>query len=119
MTPNDPSRQTGPQGVSDTPVRVKRTLRGLYLFAGTKRRADIRHYLQQLCRKESLNLGMVELDVLRRRMHDLSQAQRRAYYVSCARRGKYDIILAPPPCGTFTRARWANKDGPKPVRLRH
>ena len=33
--------------------------------------------------------------------------------------GEYDAILTSPPCGTFSRARWANRAGPRPLRLRH
>ena len=84
-----------------------------------KRRADVKHYLVPICRRNNINLRMIELDVLRSRKHDLSQVQRRSYYISCAKRGTYDIILASPPCGTFSRARWANSDGPKPLRLQH
>jgi len=77
---------------------AKRTLRVLYLFAGMKRRADVRHYLVQICRKNDISLRMIELDILRSRKHDLSQVQRRSYYISCAKRGTYDVILASPPC---------------------
>jgi len=62
---------------------------------------------------------MLETDILRAGKHDLSQAQKRTLYLQTARRGEHDTILASPPCGTFSRARWANRDGPRPLRLGH
>ena len=93
MTPSDPCRQVLVQSVDDTPLGVKRTLRVLYLFAGMKRRADVKHYLVPICRRNNINLRMIELDVLRSRKHDLSQVQRRSYYISCAKRGGQIVMV--------------------------
>ena len=91
----------------------------LYLFAGRKRRADVKHFRAKHAKPYNIELVMIELDILRSRKHDLSMMQRKAYYLKKARAGGYHSILTSPPCGTFSRARWANNAGPKPLRLRN
>ena len=91
----------------------------LYPFAGRKRRADVKHFLAKHAKPYNIKFLMVELDILRSRKHDLSLMQRKAYYLKKARDGGYHAILTSPPCGTFSRARWANDAGPKPLTLRH
>ena len=79
--------------------------RVLDLFAGRKRRADVKRFLTPISHAKGSKLKMVELDILRSRKHDLSLAQRRSYYIQKARRGEFDAVLTSPPCGAFSRAR--------------
>ena len=55
----------------------------------------MKRYLTSLCRSKGLKLKMTELDILRSCKHDLSVAQRRAYYLQKVRRGGCDTILTP------------------------
>ena len=94
-------------------------LRVLYLFAGAKRRADMRHFLSHMCQTKGISLQMTEVDILRSGKHDLSKRQIKVSYLRRARQGDYDTVIASPPRGTFSRARWANREGPRPLRLAH
>ena len=96
-----------------------RTLRVLYLFAGHKRKADMKHYLTMYGKKNNIKVKVYEVDILRGKRYDLTSMQRKARYLNKVKMGAYDVVIASPPCGTFSRARWANRRGPRPLRLRH
>ena len=118
MTLRDPPAEKQTIDVDDTPPQGRRSLVVLYLYAGAKRKADLRTYLLKHCKEKGLILKMVEIDIIRNRKRgDLMNKQRRNYFLAQARRGAYDAIFTSPPCGTFSRARWANKEGPRPLRL--
>ena len=57
------------------------TLRVLYLFAGAKRRADLRHFLSSMCRERGVKLIMAEVDILRSGKHDLTRRQQKISYL--------------------------------------
>ena len=100
-----------------TPPQRKTAVRVLYLFAGRKRRSDLREYLIKECKEKDYNLVLDEIDVLRNaKKGDLSSEKRRRYYIHKTATGNYDAVIASPPCGTFSRAR-ARPGGP-PI-LRH
>lgn len=108
-----------PSTTNDPPPKAMTVVRVLYLFAGTKRKASVKEYLSQGCKKANLKLKMLEVDILRRaRNHDLQCNRRRKRFLDKIRAGDFDVVLASPPCGTFSRARWANRAGPCPLRLR-
>ena len=92
----------------------------LYLYAGAKRKADMKNYLVKECKAKDIKLKMVEVDILRNRKRgDLMNGHRRRFFLAQARKGTYDAVITSPPCGTFSRARWANNAGPRPLRLAH
>ena len=97
-----------------------KTVKVLYLFAGAKRKASVKEYMAKHSKKFHLKVKVLELDLLRGgRRHDLSVAGRRGKILNRITSGEFHVVLTSPPCGTFSRARWANRAGPVPLRLRH
>lgn len=101
------------------PVRTPSTLRVLYLFAGPRRRADISEFLK--IRTSQLNVPLIleERDLLQHgAADDLANEDVWKEVSTSIRAGQYDVIVASPPCNTFSRACWSNRRGPKPLRSR-
>ena len=95
------------------------TLRLLFLFAGVRRKADVRHHLQELCDAKLYILDMHERDLeLHGEADDLLDSDVWQDSLQKLQNGSYDILMATPPCNTHTRAVWSNRKGPKPVRSR-
>ena len=104
---------------NDPPPEAVKVIRVLYLFAGIKRKASVKEYIAKYCKKFHFKVKMFEIDILRcGRRHDLRYGPRRRKYLELIKAGNYDVVLASPPCSTFSRARWANRAGPRPLRLR-
>ena len=61
------------------------TLKVLYVFAGLKRKADMKHFLTKYCKQYGGVLKMMELDILRSRKHDLTSRARKAHYLNKVR----------------------------------
>ena len=92
----------------------------LYLFSGIQRKASIKDHLLRMTKGKDIKVKVTEVDILRnRRKHDLRPAARRRAFIQKIKAGDYDFVIASPPCGTFSRARWARTPGPKPLRLKH
>ena len=97
----------------------KRTLRLAYFFAGIKRKASVAEELKLLCKKDGLGLTVFEVDVLiGGSEHDLLDREKQDQWLARLEDGDFDCIVLSPPCGTWSRANWANDDGPKPCRNR-
>ena len=47
----------------------------LYLFAGVERRADVRHYLEELAKRDGYTLKILQLDILRNEGHNLHKEE--------------------------------------------
>ena len=63
------------------------------------------------------HLQIEELDILRGGAeHDLLVDEIADMCLNKLSNGLYDFILAAPPCNTFSRAVFANRNGPRPVR---
>ena len=92
----------------------------LYLFAGRARPSDVREHLQNLCKANSIQLEMVECDILRGAEFDLSKQEVWDSIFAQASAASFDAILFSPPCGAFSRARFhfAGNNGPRPLRTR-
>ena len=91
----------------------------LYIFAGEKRRSDPRSFLEELLELECRSLVMDEIDILRDpEGHDVLQQSVWAALIQKIENGAYNIVIATPPCNTWSRAVWANTLGPKPCRSR-
>ena len=50
--------------------------------------------------------------------HDLLDAKRQDHYLNEIDKGTYGLVIAAPPCNTFSRARRLHDGGPLPVRSR-
>ena len=74
------------------------------------------HYLQILAKKFEITLQMKELDIQRDRRCDLTRPRVRKKWLKAIREGQYFALILTPPCSTFSRAVWANDQGPYPVR---
>ena len=99
------------------PIAGKRVLKVLYLFAGTSRKGSVNAALTRLCQRMHFDLIMDVIDVLRGgRKHNVLLPRTRQKILSDVTGGKYDAVLASPPCCTFSRARHAGRGGPAPLR---
>ena len=65
--------------------------------------------------------GVVEIEVdvlVGGSEHDLLDKESQDNWIARLEDGDFDCILLSPPCGSWSRANWANDDGPKPCRNR-
>ena len=89
------------------------------MFSGAPRKSDVRSCLKKLCDSKGVKLEMTEIDLQISDEHDMSDEDRWQELVTKIKRGDFDIIIImSPPCSTWSRAVWANRLGPKPVRSR-
>ena len=99
-----------------------RRLRVLYLFAGQARKADLRWFLEDSVRcchlelTEPTALHLAEVDVIRGEQRDLGLPELRARCVQEVEEGRWDAVVATPPCSSFSRALFADDEEPHPVR---
>lgn len=54
------------------------------------------------------------MDLLKGKQFDLSDPSRQSCYLEIAK--TKDVVICTPPCSDFSRAKWANKNGPPPLR---
>jgi len=73
-------------------------------------------YLSRKSHFLSISLELFELDILRKGSPDLSRESAQSPILDKIRAGFFDVVLASPPCSTFSRATWSNLRGPRPVR---
>ena len=76
----------------------------------------MKHFLNLSAKRQNLRLVIHEVDIQRSRLHDLAKRDTQKIYLDDLRKGTYQILLTSPPCSTFTRAVWANFNGPRPIR---
>eukprot|EP00435_Cladocopium_sp_Y103_P031679 s3830_g8.t1 len=107
-----------PVSQADVSPKNCRELRVLYMFSGAPRKSDVRSYLETLCSQQGMTLKMTEVDLLLSDEHDLSNDSKWSELAAKIKAHEFDVILMSPPCRTWSRAVWANKFGPKPVRSR-
>ena len=89
----------------------RRCREALYLFAGQKRKATVGEKLKKLGWK------VKEIDILQGdRSHDLTRASVANRLMKQLEDNKYQALIASPPCDTSSRARYANFNGPRPLR---
>ena len=84
--------------------------KALYLFAGKSRKSDVGDCLRQL------GWQVLEMDILRNKAHDISIKKVQEKVRGWIRERTFLALLASPPCDSFTRAKMANRLGPRPVR---
>ena len=115
VTAGDPNRPT----VRLAPQEGRRSIRVLYLFSGVERRASIAECLQELCVKSGLGMDFYDVDIhVGGSAHDLLDESVQEQYLAKILDGDFDFVILSPPCGTWSRANWANDDGPPPCRDR-
>ena len=118
-------RPASDQGSSSSsglrPAAASRSIevfRVFYLFAGEQRKADVREELQALCDEKGLRLELSEVDLCRGAGQDMANEEDWQEVRRQLEAGHFDCVLLTPPCSTFSRAAWANKRGPRPLRSR-
>ena len=92
----------------------------IYIFAGHRRRADVREHLEALARKNNVKLNMHEFDLVRDSKQDVLDEKFWNELVAFIRKFSPFCIIATPPCSTYSRARHMYKQspGPRPIRSR-
>ncbi len=95
-------------------------LKIVYVFAGHRRRADVREHLEQFAKSWGFTLEMHEFDLMRDPKHDVLQDEMWLELKSFIRQLKPFCVIATPPCSTYSRARQFYKvsPGPRPIRNR-
>lgn len=90
----------------------------LYLFAGTDRKTSVKAALGRF----SLQFGKEfiieceEWDICRDPAQDLLDEETQKKLVERISNGEFVAVLLSPPCASWSRAPWANKWGPRPLR---
>ena len=93
------------------------TLKMAYFFSGVKRKASIAEQLKRRCAKQGLGFIIFEIDVpVGVEENDLLNRESQAKWLARVEDGEFDIVALSPPCGSRSRANWANDDRPKPCR---
>ena len=90
----------------------------LYLFAGVECKAEVRHYLTELAKRDNFCLKGLQLDILRNEGHDLHRDDVWSWVLQRLQSGEVDLFLVAPPCNTHSRARcqYRQHGGPRPLR---
>ena len=84
---------------------------------GIKRRNDIAAKLDAIVNKAGgMTVTIEEVDLCRGREHDLLDPAVWARIESSLRAGTYQMVLASPPCNTWSRSTLNPKSGPRPLR---
>jgi hypothetical protein len=72
-----------------------------------------------MCVDAKVGLSMHEIDIfVGGDEHDLMDKTAQEEWLNQVRGGNFDIVIFSPPCGTWSRANWANDSGPQPCRNR-
>ena len=95
-------------------------LKVVYVFAGHRRRADVREHLESLALSSGFTLDMHEFDLMRDPKHDVLQDEMWSSLKDFIRKLQPFCVIATPPCSTYSRARHFYKvsPGPRPIRSR-
>ena len=95
------------------------TLKVAYFFSGIRRKASIAEALKKLAEDSGIGLEFTEIDILvGGAAHDLFDKKKQDDFLRAVESGEYHMCILSPPCGSWSRANWANKAGPQPCRNR-
>ena len=93
--------------------KPQRTLNVLYLFAGQRRKSDVRQFLESRSAEHQIGLNLQERDLL---LHgsedDLADDAVWDTVRESIKSGTWDVLVLTPPCNTYSRAVWSNRRGP-------
>ena len=73
-------------------------------------------YVKQLAKKCHFRVEVIEIDIGYNRKADFTQKRVQHKWLQFISQGGADALLVTPPCSTFSRAHWANEEGPLPLR---
>lgn len=88
----------------------------LYLFSGRKRRNSLAWFIRRLAKKFHYIVEVVEVDLRHSPKADCTQPEVQKKWLQFIDSGAVDALVITPPCSTFSRATWANEEGPFPLR---
>ena len=105
---------------SERTFREIKKLTVVYVFAGHRRRADVREHLQRFADLHGITLRMREFDILMDERHDVLDEAFWNELVTFIHELKPDCVVVTPPCSTYSRARhfYKQSPGPRPIRSR-
>ena len=106
------------QSITPATFASRNSLKVFYVFAGHRRRADIREHLENLAEQFHYTLDMHEFDLLRGEDQDVLDIEFWTSLVDRVRKDPPFCIIATPPCSTYSRARHFYKESPGPRRIR-
>lgn len=91
--------------------------KALYLFAGKDRRTSIRAVLERFSKTfGGQEIECEEWDICRGPDNDLLDEATQRRLLQSIEAGEFFAILLSPPCASWSRAPWANRWGPRPLR---
>ena len=91
----------------------------LYLFAGPSRHCDVGDWLRRLSPELGFIVQVTEIDLLRPGGPGVNDVLDTDIWNSIIQRIKareFIVVITTPPCNTHSRARYANANGPRPLR---
>ena len=96
-----------------------RTFKVLYLFSGISRKASIAEFLSKRCANDGYGLEFWEVDILiHGKEDDMLDKDSQRFYLEKIESGYFDMQFLSPPCGSWSRANYANDLKPQPCRGR-
>ena len=90
------------------------------MFAGHRRKADIRERLENVAKEFRYSLAIHEFDLLRGKDQDVLDTGFWTFLVDLVRSSPPFCIIVTPLCSTYSRARhfYQQSPGPRPIRSR-
>ena len=97
----------------------KSTLKVAYFYSGPDRKASVADWLSRMCQAEGFGLEFHEIDILiGGSSHDLMDKNTLNSWITRIEDGEFDIVILSPPCGSWSRANYADDKPPQPCRSR-
>ena len=88
----------------------------LHIFSGKPRKNSVSSWLRKLSKRYNVAVEVEMFDIQVRPFLDLTQKSVQQKLLNKISSRRYCAVLFSPPCSTFSRAVWANRRGPRPVR---
>eukprot|EP00435_Cladocopium_sp_Y103_P074484 s15_g49.t1 len=85
-------------------------------FAHQRRKNSLAWFVRKLAKQFHSVVEVIELDLRHSRKCDFTQPKLQRKWLDFIDAGRADALVITPPCSTFSRAPWANEEGPSPLR---
>ena len=87
------------------------------MFSGCKRKTGLANVLRQWSNQhEEFDIEVEEWDIANGDAFDLLNEHNHSSLMARLQAGEFAMVVMSPPCGTWSRAPWANQFGPRPLR---
>ena len=107
---------SAPPEVSTASTVIPLSIHVLYVFCGKRRKSDLKACLEELCQSDDLELCITEFDTELDASHDVTDPRLWKSILLRISESEFNVVIVTPPCSTWSRVRFANLRGPKPVR---